>query len=100
MSATQGGLCVCGSSGTGKSHFCEALGQAAVEAGMTVVLFTIEVLSVLVRRHRADDSVMTGCRTTPTSWSTKATAPGSPRPPPAGSDDVELTSPVPITGII
>jgi len=29
-------LCICGPSGTGKSHFCEALGQAAVEAGMTV----------------------------------------------------------------
>lgn len=26
-------LCICGPSGTGKSHFCEALGRAAVEAG-------------------------------------------------------------------
>lgn len=50
-------LCVCGPSGTGKSHFCEALGQAAVEAGMTVAWFTIEDLGVLVRRHRADDSI-------------------------------------------
>src|SRR5829696_7788366 len=25
-------VCICGPSGTGKSHFCEALGQAAVEA--------------------------------------------------------------------
>ena len=33
-------LCVCGPSGTGKSHFTEALGQAAVEAGMTVAWFT------------------------------------------------------------
>jgi ABC-type nitrate/sulfonate/bicarbonate transport system ATPase subunit len=32
-------VCVCGPSGTGKSHFCEALGQAAVEAGMTVAWF-------------------------------------------------------------
>ena len=40
-----------------KSHFCEALGQAAVEAGMTVAWFTIEDLGVLVRRHRADDSI-------------------------------------------
>src|SRR5216110_868812 len=37
-------LCVCGPSGTGKSHFCEALGQAAVEAGMSVAWFTIEDL--------------------------------------------------------
>ena len=50
-------LCVCGPSGTGKSHFCEALGQAAVEAGMSVAWFTIEDLGVLVRRHRADDSI-------------------------------------------
>jgi DNA replication protein DnaC len=44
-------------SGTGKSHFCEALGQAAVEAGLSVAWFTIEDLGVLVRRHRADDSL-------------------------------------------
>lgn len=50
-------LCICGPSGTGKSHFCEALGQAAVEAGLTVAWFTIEDLGVLVRRHRADDSI-------------------------------------------
>lgn len=30
-------LCICGPSGTGKSHFCEALGQAAVEAGMSPI---------------------------------------------------------------
>ncbi|MGH3117333.1 MAG: IS21-like element helper ATPase IstB [Streptomyces sp.] len=50
-------LSICGSSGTGKSHFCEALGQAAVEAGMTVAWFTIEDLGALLRRHRADDSM-------------------------------------------
>jgi len=50
-------LCICGPSGTGKSHFTEALGQAAVEAGMTVAWFTIEDLGALVRRHRADDSI-------------------------------------------
>jgi DNA replication protein DnaC len=50
-------LCVCGPSGTGKSHFCEALGQAAVEDGMTVVWFTIEDLGALMRRHRVDDSI-------------------------------------------
>jgi DNA replication protein DnaC len=50
-------LSICGPSGTGKSHFCEALGQAAVDAGMTVAWFTIEDLGAIVRRHRVDDSV-------------------------------------------
>jgi len=50
-------LSVCGPSGTGKSHFCEALGQAAVEAGMTVAWFTIEDLGAMIRHHRADDSM-------------------------------------------
>ena len=50
-------LVVCGPSGTGKSHFVEALGQAAVDAGKTVSWFTLETLSALVRRHRSDDSV-------------------------------------------
>jgi DNA replication protein DnaC len=50
-------LSICGPSGTGKSHFSEAIGQAAIEAGMTVAWFTIEDLGVLVRRHRPDDSI-------------------------------------------
>ncbi|WP_280399801.1 IS21-like element helper ATPase IstB [Nocardia carnea] len=50
-------LCICGPSGTGKSHFCEALGQTAVEAGLTVAWFTIEDLGALMRRHRVDDSI-------------------------------------------
>lgn len=50
-------LVVCGPSGTGKSHFCEALGQHAVDQGLTVAWFTIEQLGGLVRRHRADDSM-------------------------------------------
>ena len=50
-------FCICGPCGTGKSHFTEALGQTAVEAGLTVAWFTIEDLGALVRRHRADDSI-------------------------------------------
>ncbi|MFI5648345.1 ATP-binding protein [Kitasatospora sp. NPDC051705] len=50
-------LCVVGPSGTGRSHFSEALGQSAVDAGMTVAWFTIEDLGVLIRRHRVDESV-------------------------------------------
>jgi DNA replication protein DnaC len=48
---------VCGPSGTGKSHLCEALGQQAVDAGLRVVWFGIEDLGALVRRHRVDDSI-------------------------------------------
>jgi DNA replication protein DnaC len=43
--------------GTGKTFLLEALGQAAVEAGRHVAWFSLETLGVLVRRHRADDSV-------------------------------------------
>ena len=50
-------LVVCGPSGTGKTFFLEALGQQAVDAGMRVAWFTLEALGVLVRAHRADDSV-------------------------------------------
>jgi DNA replication protein DnaC len=50
-------LVVCGPSGTGKSMFLEALGQSAVEAGRRVAWFSLESLGVLVRRHRADDTV-------------------------------------------
>jgi hypothetical protein len=45
------------SSGTGKTFWLEGLGQLAVEAGLKVAWFSLEELGVLVRRHRADDSV-------------------------------------------
>jgi DNA replication protein DnaC len=48
---------VCGPAGTGKTFLLEALGQAAVEAGKHVAWFTLEALGMLVRRHRADNSV-------------------------------------------
>ena len=50
-------LVVCGPSGTGKTLLLEALGQHAVETGLHVAWFTLESLGVLVRRHRADDTV-------------------------------------------
>ena len=49
-------LVVCGPSGTGKTHFLEALGQACVDAGHKVSWFSLEDLGVLVRRHGADDT--------------------------------------------
>jgi len=50
-------LCVCGPSGTGKSHFAEALGHLAIDKGKRVAWHTLESLEALVRRHRADDTV-------------------------------------------
>jgi len=50
-------LVICGPSGTGKTFWLEGLGQLAVEAGLKVAWFSLEDLGVLVRRHRADDSV-------------------------------------------
>ena len=50
-------LCVAGPSGTGKSHFVEALGHLAIDQGKTVAWHTLESLAALMRRHRADDSV-------------------------------------------
>ena len=50
-------LVVCGPSGTGKTFFLEALGQHAVEQGLRVAWFTLEDLGLLLRRHRADDTV-------------------------------------------
>ena len=49
-------LVVCGPSGTAKTHFCEALGQAAVDAGHKVSWSSLEHLGALVRRHSADDT--------------------------------------------
>ncbi len=50
-------LVVCGPAGTGKTFFLEALGQQVIEAGMPVAWFTLEQIGVLVRAHRADDSL-------------------------------------------
>jgi DNA replication protein DnaC len=50
-------LCVCGPSGTGKTHFLEGLGNLAVDRGMRVSWFSLESLGALIRRYRADDSV-------------------------------------------
>ena len=50
-------LVVCGPSGTGKTFFLEALGQAVIETGRSVAWFTLEHLGALVAAHRADDTV-------------------------------------------
>jgi DNA replication protein DnaC len=50
-------LVICGPSGTGKTFFLEALGQAVIETGRRVAWFTLEHLGALVTAHRADDTV-------------------------------------------
>src|SRR5262245_59853254 len=50
-------LAIWGPLGTGNTVWLEGLGQLAVEAGLKVAWFSLEDLGVLVRRHRADDSV-------------------------------------------
>jgi DNA replication protein DnaC len=50
-------LVVCGPSGTGKSHFIEALGHLAIDKRRTLAWHTLETLAQLFRRHRADDSI-------------------------------------------
>lgn len=47
---------------TGKTHFLEALGQAAVDAGHKVSWFSLEHLGALARPHNADDSVAKAIR--------------------------------------
>ena len=50
-------LVICGPSGTGKSHFIEALGHLAIDRGKTVAWHTPESLAALIHRHRADNSI-------------------------------------------
>jgi len=50
-------LAVFGPSGTGKSHFVEALGQAVIDAGMRVSWFSLESLTATLSRAKVDASV-------------------------------------------
>jgi len=50
-------LAVSGPSGTGKSHFVEALAHSAIEADLRVAWFTLETLASAVGRAKADGSV-------------------------------------------
>jgi DNA replication protein DnaC len=50
-------LAVAGPSGTGKTHFVEALAHAVIDAGMRVSWFTLESLTVTVGHAKVDASV-------------------------------------------
>lgn len=55
-------IVVCGPSGTGKSHFLEALGHQAIDAGAHVSWFSLETLGTIIGRHRADDTTSRAIR--------------------------------------
>ncbi|HEX6467504.1 MAG TPA: IS21-like element helper ATPase IstB [Streptosporangiaceae bacterium] len=50
-------LAVAGPSGTGKSHFVEALAQAAIEADLRVAWFTLETLTATISKAKVDASL-------------------------------------------
>jgi DNA replication protein DnaC len=50
-------LAVAGPSGTGKSHFVEALAHAAIEADLRVAWFTLESLTAAFARAKVDASI-------------------------------------------
>jgi DNA replication protein DnaC len=50
-------LVIAGPSGTGKSHFAEALAHAAIEKDLRVAWFTLETLTAAVGKAKADGSV-------------------------------------------
>lgn len=47
-------LSISGPSGTGKSHFVEALGHAAIDRGLRVSWFTLETLTQTITRSKVD----------------------------------------------
>jgi DNA replication protein DnaC len=49
-------LSISGPSGTGKSHFVEALGHRAIDSGLRVSWFTLESLTQTITRSRVDMS--------------------------------------------
>jgi DNA replication protein DnaC len=50
-------LAVAGPSGTGKSHFVEALAHTAIEADLRVAWFTLETLAATIGRAKADATI-------------------------------------------
>src|SRR5262245_9245087 len=50
-------LALTGPSGTGKSHFVEALAHAVIDAGMRVSWFTLESLTLTIGRAKVDASI-------------------------------------------
>ena len=51
-------LAIAGPSGTGKSHFAEALAHAAIEQDLRVAWFTLESLTATIGKAKADGTVV------------------------------------------
>lgn len=49
-------LVLVGPSGTGKSHYAEAIGHAAIDAGLRVTWFSLESLTAVITRSKVDAS--------------------------------------------
>ena len=116
-------LAICGPSGTGKSHFCEAIAHAVIDAGMRVSWFSLETLTATwpgprstppstgsspdlpgrahrdrrhrdaARRRRRGRSASTGSSTPPTSGAPWPSPPTS--TPPASTPSCPSPSPPP-----
>jgi DNA replication protein DnaC len=52
MDRAGGNLTVAGPSGTGKSHFVEALAHTAIEADLRIAWFTLESLTATIGRAK------------------------------------------------
>src|SRR5947208_1320449 len=50
-------LAISGPSGTGKSHFVEALAHTAIDNDLRIAWFTLETLTAAIGRAKADGSV-------------------------------------------
>lgn len=50
-------LAICGPSGTGKSHFVEAVAHAVIDVGMRVSWFSLESLTATLARAKVDASI-------------------------------------------
>jgi DNA replication protein DnaC len=50
-------LAIAGPSGTGKSHFLEAIAHTAIDADLRVAWFTLETLTTTISRAKADASI-------------------------------------------
>ena len=50
-------LAICGPSGSGKSHFCEAVAHSVIDAGMRVSWFSLESLTATIGRAKVDASI-------------------------------------------
>jgi hypothetical protein len=77
-------LALAAPSGTGKSHFLEALGHTAIDAGLKVSWFTLETLTQTINRSKIDASTAKVVQRIGriSSWSTTSACsrPASPRP--------------------